>query len=70
MAAQGGLPAAAAWTCKPGSSSGGGDRWPGWVELEYGKACFEDMEQSKEAKGKVLAGCTDIERVGCRAGMA
>lgn len=70
MAAQEGLPAAAAWTCKPGSLSGGGERWPGWVELEYGKACFEEMEQSKEAKGKVLAGCTDVERVGCRAGMA
>ena len=27
MAVQEGLPGAAAWTCKPGSSSGGGDRW-------------------------------------------
>ena len=65
------LPGAAAWTRKPGSSSGGDERLgcPGGVELEYREGMSRGGECSEEAKGKVLTG-EETGRMGCRLGRA
>lgn len=69
LAAQEGLPGAAAWTCEPRSLSGevGGGRSRG-VERKQGRPCSEEAEHSRGAWRRVLGGCADMERMGCRAG--